>query len=84
MAEQGTPQGTSRRRFLGGAAAAGVGLAAGAAVAAGYGIRPPTTPRADRGGVAVDGRRGDRTGRWRWCRSTAPGRPGSPPPSRNG
>ncbi len=30
---------TSRRRFLGGAAAAGVGLAAGAGVAAGYGIR---------------------------------------------
>ena len=39
MTEQGTPQGTSRRRFLGGAAAAGVGLAAGAAVATGYGIR---------------------------------------------
>ena len=35
MAEQGT----SRRRFLGGAAAAGVGLAAGVGVAAGYGIR---------------------------------------------
>ncbi len=32
-------QGTSRRRFLGGAAAAGVGLAAGVGVAAGYGIR---------------------------------------------
>ena len=31
-------QGTSRRRFLGGAAAAGVGLAAGVGVAAGYGI----------------------------------------------
>ncbi len=35
MAEQGT----SRRRFLGGAAAAGVGLAAGVGVAAGYGLR---------------------------------------------
>ena len=35
MAEQGT----SRRRFLGGAAAAGVGIAAGVGVAAGYGIR---------------------------------------------
>ena len=35
MAEQGT----SRRRFLSGAAAAGVGLAAGVGVAAGYGIR---------------------------------------------
>ena len=34
-----TEQGTSRRRFLGGAAAAGVGLAAGVGVAAGYGIR---------------------------------------------
>jgi deferrochelatase/peroxidase EfeB len=34
-----TEQGTSRRRFLSGAAAAGVGLAAGAGVAAGYGIR---------------------------------------------
>src|SRR5664279_5461565 len=34
-----TQQGTSRRRFLGGAAAAGVGLAAGAGVAAGYGIK---------------------------------------------
>ncbi len=33
------PRSTSRRRFLGGAAAAGVGLAAGAGVAAGYGIR---------------------------------------------
>ena len=38
MTEQGTPRGTSRRRFLGGAAAAGVGLAAGAAVVTGYGI----------------------------------------------
>jgi deferrochelatase/peroxidase EfeB len=35
MAEQGT----SRRRFLGGAAAAAAGLAAGVGVAAGYGIR---------------------------------------------
>ena len=35
MAEQGTP----RRRFLGGAAAAAAGLAAGVGVAAGYGIR---------------------------------------------
>ncbi|MGS0686064.1 iron uptake transporter deferrochelatase/peroxidase subunit [Nakamurella sp. GG22] len=32
-------RGPSRRRFLGGAAAAGVGLAAGVGVAAGYGIR---------------------------------------------
>src|SRR5664279_3949539 len=38
MTEQGTSPGTSRRRFLGGAAAAGVGLAAGAAVVTGYGI----------------------------------------------
>jgi len=39
MTEQGTSRGTSRRRFLGGAAAGvGVGLAAGAAVVTGYGI----------------------------------------------
>ena len=37
MTDQGTSPGTSRRRFLGGAAAAGVGLA-GAAVVTGYGI----------------------------------------------
>ena len=41
MTEQ---QGTSRRRFLGGAAAAGVGLAAGVGVAAGYGLRSANDP----------------------------------------
>ena len=41
MTEQ---QGTSRRRFLGGAAAAGVGLAAGVGVAAGYGLRSANEP----------------------------------------
>ena len=66
MTEQGTPPGTSRRRFLGGAAAAGVGLAAGAAVATGYGItsandasaaprrrRPSTVDAATDGALAV-------------------------------
>jgi len=57
MAEQGTPQGTSRRRFLGGAAVAGVGLAAGAAVAAGYGIKSAndtSSQRADASPSTVD------------------------------
>ena len=49
MAEQGT----SRRRFLGGAAAAAAGLAAGVGVAAGYGIRSAGDDASAAAGIAA-------------------------------
>ena len=79
-----TEQGTSRRRFLGGAAAAGVGLAAGVGVAAGYGIRSANDASGDTPEASLSTVDSATTRALATVPFYGPSRRASPPPSRSG